>query len=73
MMELIGFLASVGFMVLASLAWFGAFCMWFGQYNIGGVPNTWKHRVAIAAALAVLLCLWVVLYLHMPFTIALKI
>ena len=71
-MEWIGFITAAIVLSIISLSWAGAVFMWMGEYNIGDVPNTWKHRVAVLAAGGVLMWLWATLYEYAPFSVVVK-
>lgn len=72
-MALIGWLVVTGFMGMLSLAWLGLAFFKLGEYNIGGVPNTWKERLLVLVAGAALAYGWYTfVYLNMPFTISMK-
>lgn len=72
-MAIIGWLVVTGFMGMLSLTWLFLAFLKLGQYNIGGVPNTWKEKLLVLAAGAVLAYGWYsFVYLNMPFTIRMK-
>lgn len=43
-----------------------------GQYNIGGVPNTWKDSVLVIVTLALLAGYWYWVKTIAPFTISMN-
>lgn len=65
-MEWIGFIVSAFILGCVSLTWVGSVWMWCGEYNIGGVPNTWKQRTSVAVAGLLLFWLWMMLYENAP-------
>jgi hypothetical protein len=72
MFEVIGFAIALivmcGFTVM--MIFIGVYCM--GQYNIGGVPHTWKDRVWIIPALILLYLGWSVLIDNSPISIVIS-
>ncbi len=68
------FFSMLGWIVLAivlgkcSLGYCLVMLNGLGQYNIGGVPNSFKSKVLILIGLCVVLYLWYQLFLHAPFS-----
>jgi len=68
-MALIGFIVMVVLMFKATL--FTGLCVFnnMGQYNIGGVPNSFKKKFFTLLLVCACAYLWYLLYQNAPFSI----
>jgi hypothetical protein len=73
-------LSIVGFAALVILGGFLTsvyglmFCNTMGEYNIGGVPNTWGDRIFTIILGIILGCYWwFIVYGHSPFSFTLNV
>lgn len=71
-MEVFGFVVLVVLLlfVSAGVGVAALYCM--NQYNIGGVPHTWKHRVWIPFVFVALFYLWEALLTRSPVLITVQ-
>ncbi len=68
--ELLGFAIAVIVLIGATGLFVLGSIYSLGQYNIGGVPHTWKDRVWIAPYGIALWWSWYFIFSHSPFSIA---
>ncbi len=72
MLTLLGWIVLVIFGVGLTGSWFAVLLNCGGQYNIGGVPNTWKDRVLVIVTLVLLVGYWYWVATIAPFTISMN-
>jgi hypothetical protein len=67
--QIVGWLFALGIMLnITGLLYFAALTM-LGEYNIGGVPNTWKDRILVLIFTLFTGIGWYALFLYAPFSI----
>lgn len=71
-MAIIGFLFLIVVLIYFTVSYFVVFLNVMGAYNIGGVPNTWKARIATLLAGAALMWVWQEVLLVSPFEVIIK-
>ncbi len=71
-MEIVGFICIAVILIVIGLGLF--ICSWdgLGEYNIGGVPNSWVKRAAIIAVIVGYFKLWVMLLANSPLTVVIN-
>ena len=67
---IIGIIVLVVILFQLSLAGFFFFMNSFGNYNIGGVPNTWKDGTGVLLYWAVVGTAWYFLTINLPFHVS---
>lgn len=69
MFELIGMTTGfIGLLAITGL-WILLAINMLGDYNIGGVPNKWYHRILVIIAFILLIILWKEFFMNIPYTI----
>ena len=72
MLSLLGWVILVLFGIGLVLSWLAIVFECGGQYNIGGVPNTWKDKLLIIITLVLLIAYWRWVGSIAPLTISLN-
>ena len=68
--QILGFIAAIFVLVSLSFTWCALAVNNLGEYNIGGVPNSFGTKVFTFIAGTVLAFLWFLLFKNMPFEIS---
>ncbi|KVP17113.1 hypothetical protein [Burkholderia ubonensis] len=72
-MAVIGWLFLAGAMFFVSLGWCGLAAFSLGQYNLGGMHNSWQKKLYVMLlGVAIAYGWWALVITQAPFTISLK-